>query len=93
MSKIRHMVRVGRKEDEVHLRSHKGSDLAPGQVHRETRQGCGRQHGSRGTLSALLGFALYLKGNEAPLKSLNSAWTQEIGMGGRCLIGQEVIRW
>lgn len=61
MSKIRDMVRVGKKEDEIHLRSHKGPGLAPGQVDTEVRQGCGWQHGSQGALSALLGFALYLK--------------------------------
>lgn len=89
MSKIRDMVRVGKKEDEVHLRSHKGSGLVPAQVDTEARQGCDWQHGSQGASSALLGFALYLK----EMRGLNSAWTPGTGMGGRCFIGQEGTKW
>lgn len=44
-------------------------------------------------LSALLGIWPLPNSNEVPKKALNSIWGQGIGMGGRCLIGQEVIKW
>lgn len=93
MSNIREKVRAGRKEDEVHPRRPKDSGLAPGQVDREARQGCGWRDGTQGALSALLGGCTLSKGTEAPWRGLSSAQTPGSGLGGRCLIGQEVIMW
>lgn len=89
MSKIRDMVRAGRKEDEVHLRRPKDSGLAPGQMDREARQGCGWQDGTQGTLSALLGGCTLSKGKEAPWKSLRSARTQGSGLGADASLGKK----